>query len=132
MAELHIAFLIDAGSIVEKALISRQVGRVELGNFVRQRSIVVRIIEVSAIRPIESVKGHDRIEDDVVGHAAPRKRPKFLQAVRVRNDSWTGIESEAVLLPEIGAPARLVACFDDRRLDAGRLQTNTECEPPKS
>lgn len=30
MAELHIAFaVIDAGSIVEKALISRQVGRVE-------------------------------------------------------------------------------------------------------
>ena len=71
MAELLIAFLVNACRIVEEALVSIEVGGVELGDLAGQRGSVVRIVEAGAVGPAESIEGHDRIERHIVSHVAP-------------------------------------------------------------
>ncbi len=124
MAKLEIAFPIHVCGIVEEPLISRHIPGVELGNFGRQAGIVVRIVEIGPVGPVEPVEGHDGVERHVLRHIAAGKLPEFAQAIGIGDHGRSGVKGKAVLLPVIGTPARLVACLDDRGLNARRLETD--------
>ena len=59
----------------------------------------------------------------------PRQLPQLAQAIGIGDHGRPGIEGEAVALPEIGAPARLVARFDDGDVNSSRLQPDRERQP---
>ncbi len=61
----------------------------------------------------------------------PDSRHNSLQRIGRGDHRRPGVEGEAVALPEIGAPAGLVARLDDRGVDARRLQPDREREPAK-
>ena len=132
MAELAIALLIHARRIFQELGVSRHVLGIELGDLGFQRGFVVRIIERRAVGPVEPVERHHRHQRHVVGHVAPGQRPEFLQARRVGDHGRPGIEGEAVLLPHVRPPARLVARLDDGRLYPRRLQPDRQREPAKA
>ena len=54
------------------------------------------------------------------------------QAGRIGDHGRPGIEGEAVALPEVGAPAGLVARLDQRGRDARRLQPDGERQPAEA
>jgi hypothetical protein len=75
MAQFLIAFVIDARRIVQKLGIARDIRRIELGNFRRERGIIIRIVEDGAIRPVQAVKGHDRVQRHICRHVVPGQAP---------------------------------------------------------
>ena len=75
MAQLDVAFLVHACAIFEEALISRDVGGIDLGNLVEQIVLVVRIIEQRPIGPLQAIEGHYGHELDILGHVVAGQRP---------------------------------------------------------
>ena len=126
MAQLLIAFVIDARGIVEEPRIALDIPGIEPRDLGAQVRFVVRMIEAGAIGPVEPVEGADRHQRHVAIDRSSRKPPQFLKAIRIGDDGGAGIEGEAVTQPEIGAAAWLVARLAHGRRDAGRLQPDRQ------
>ena len=113
-------------------MVSRNVVGIKLDDFCTQLVFLVRIIEVRSVGPIQAVKWEHRQQLDVVFHLASRQRPQLLQAIRISDDRWPGIERKAVFDPVIGTAAGFIPRFDDCRFDACRLQADGKCEAAKT
>ena len=60
----------------------------------------------------------------MVGHALAGQREQLFEAARGGDDGGAGVEGEALVLVDVGAAAGLVALFEERGRDAGRLQAD--------
>ena len=67
-----------------------------------------------------------------IGQPLAAQRPKLLEQERRGDHRRPGVEGESLLLPVVAAPARLVACLDNRRRDPRRLQPDGERKPAKA
>ena len=129
VAELHVAVAIGALGKVEEILVTGDVLGRDAGDLVAQGSLVGRVIERRAVGPGEAVERRDRQELDVVAHVPAGQRPELVQRGRIGDRGRARVEREPVALPEIGAPPRLVAGFDQCRCDARALQPDRQREP---
>ena len=132
VAELEIALVMHACAVCQELFIARDIFRVQLLDLGAKARLVVRIIEVGAIGPVEPVERHHRHQLDIFADVMAGQRPQFFQARRIGDDGRAGVEGKAVLFPEIGAAARLVAAFDDGGGNSGRLQTDGKRQPAES
>jgi len=132
VAELEIALVVHACAIVEEAVIAGDILGVQLGDLGAQAGLVVRIVEIGAVGPVQPVEGHDGDEVDILADMMAGQRPEFFQARRIGDHGRAGVEGEAVLFPEIGAAARLVAALDDGGGDSGGLQADGERQPAEA
>jgi hypothetical protein len=81
---------------------------------------------------VQPVERADRHQLDVERHAAARQRPQFVQAIGIGDHGRPAVEGEAVALPVISAPARLVAALDKCGRYAGRSQADGERKPTEA
>src|SRR3546814_18746369 len=104
----------SARRIFQKALITRYIGRIQLGDFMAKGILVIAVIELRAVGPIKAVKGADWLQRDILRHFMAGQLPQLTQGARVRDDVRSGIKSEAVLFPDIGSAYGPVAPSDTR------------------
>ncbi len=132
MAQLHIAFAPDAFGILEEFLVPRQIVGIELGDFARQFRIVVRVIEIGPVVPVQAVERHHGDQLDILVHLVIGQPPQRAQAIGIGDDGGARVEGKTVTLPEIGAPAGLVAPFDQSGGNARCLQTYGKGKPAET
>ncbi len=89
-----------------------------------QLGLVVDVIEDITVFPAEPVERMHRQHRDVFRHLAAGQRIQFLERGRIGDHGRPRIEDEALVFVDIGAPARLVALFQDKGVDALRTQAN--------
>ena len=136
MAQLDVAFLVDARAVFEEALVSGDVGGIDLGDLVEQIVLVVRIIEQRPVGPLQAIEWHDGDELDILGHVVARKRPEFAKAVGIGDDGRPAVEGEGPgvggPLPHVSPATRLVAALDHGGGDPCRLQPDRQRQPAES
>ena len=80
----------------------------------------------------DAIERRQRPQIDVVGHAPAAERPEFLEQERRGDDGRTGIEGEAVLAIDIGAPARRIELFQHRDAIAARPEADRRGKSAKA
>ena len=131
-AQLHIAFVMHPGGIGQEFAVPGRIARRDAVDFRHQARFVVGVIEIDPVGPVEPVERHHRHQFDVVGHVVAAEFPQLLEAGRIGDHGRPAVEGKTVLLPEIGAAARLVAAFDHGRGDPGGLQPHRQRQPAKA
>src|SRR3546814_5891196 len=63
-AQLDISLFASARRIFQKALITRYIGRIQLGDFMAKGILVIAVIELRAVGPIKAVKGADWLRSE--------------------------------------------------------------------
>ena len=132
MAELEIALVVHARTVIEEPVIAGDIFGVQLGDLGAETRFVVRIVEIGAVGPVQPVERHHGDEVDILADMVAGQRPEFFQARRIGDHGRAGVEGEAVLFPEIGTATGLVAAFDDGGGDSGGLQADGERQPAEA
>ena len=132
VSQLFITFAEHIIRKFQEFLIAGNVFHVEIADLAQQFLFVVGIIENRAVFPHQAVKRHHRHQFDIVRQLAARQLEQFFQAGRIGDHSRAGIENEAIIFKHIGTAARLIAGFDQGRLDAGALQADGESQATKT
>ena len=123
-AQLDVTLLIDLLRVIAEAAVSLQVVRVEPGDLALQLIGLVHIVEDLPARPHQPIEGRDRHQRHVARHVLPGQRPQLLERIGVGDDGGARVEDMALIVPDIGPPAGLVAGLDQGRGDARRLQAD--------
>ncbi len=131
-AQLDIALLVQLLGIGVEAPIALDVGRVALGDLGVQLVLVVDVVEDVAVLPDQSVERIDGQQLDIVLDPAAAEREQLLQAVGIGDHRRAGVEGEALVLPDIGAAAGLLAALEDGDVEARGLQPDGQGQPAKS
>ena len=71
MAELAIAFFVNAGGIIAETLIARDIAGIELCDLGPERWLVIGIVEIRAVAPVEPVEGRHWQQGDILRHVMP-------------------------------------------------------------
>ena len=89
------------------------------------------VAEDGAILEPHVVERIDRDQLHVVGGLLPAEREQIVDQPRRRDDGRPRVEREAILLPDICPPARLVALLEHGDLVPLRTKTNGRCQSAK-
>src|SRR3546814_19625514 len=101
----------SARRIFQKALITRYIGRLQLGDFMAKGILVIAVIELRAVGPIKAVKGADWLQRDHFRHFIAGQLPHLPQGARLRDDGCSGIKVYTVLFPAQASAPGPVAPF---------------------
>ncbi len=130
--ELGVALVEDLLGVGEELHVAVDVAGALVGDLLRGRLEVVGVVEGVAVLPVEAIEGHHRQQGDVVRHVAAGGGEDLFEARRRGDDGRPAVEGVALVLGDIGPPARLVAFLDDGGLDPGRLEAHRQGEPAET
>src|SRR3546814_11381754 len=90
-AQLDISLFASARRIFQKALITRYIGRIQLGDFMAKGILVIAVIELRAVGPIKAVKGADWLQRDIFRHFMAGQLPQLTQRSEERRVGKEGV-----------------------------------------
>ena len=89
-------------------------------------------LKTFAVVEADLIEGRQRPQFDVVRHPPPAERPQFLEQKRRGDDRRAGVEGEAVLPNDVGAPAGGVELLEHRDAVAARAEPHRRRQPAES
>ena len=120
MAELFKPHFVDRLAGFQKSLIPFHVTGCQLGYLGAHRFSIAGVVKYHAIVKTDTVIRRHGPQVNIVGKAAVAQRPQFFQQKWRRYDGGASIESEAVLLVNVGSAARRIELFQYSRPVAPR------------
>ena len=114
--------IVDALAVAGEAVIARQIVGRDAGDLGAHRRRVAGAVHHVAVVEADLVERVEPLQRHVLREIAPAQLPDVLEHERRGDDGRPGVEGEAVLSPDIGAPAGAVEPLQHRHLETARAQ----------